>query len=274
MKLIFSANPHTIHKVLAVAFHTARAAQTGVACARLASKGFTGARKILEGERGFFATLCGDPHPEAVAADPKATWKIHEVGFKPWPACGSVRAPIGAALELRPQLDRNDILKIEVRTFEEALRFCNNPSPKTTKQARFSLQHAVAVALSEGSPTLESFLPSAINNPRVARIRSVVEVNALEEFSSAYPQRRGAEVEVELRGGEKFRSVVRDAPGDPPNSLDQQAIENKARMLLAAGGLSAAEADRIIGRVGALTHGGTLSEVTHVLPMSVTELSS
>lgn len=243
-------------------FHTARAAQTGVVCAHLASKGFTGPTLILEGKRGFFATLCGDAKPEAVTADPEASWKIHEVGFKPWPVCASVRPPLGAALDLRSRVDLTKVVKIKIRTFEEALRFCDNPAPTTTKEARFSIQHAVAVALIDGWPQLEAFELPTINRADVSRLRKIVDIESSERFSSAYPEHRGAEVEVQLGDGQCFASVLNDAPGDVGNPMATDAIKEKARMLLSVGRLPMRVVDQILTAVEALVHGGSLESLS------------
>lgn len=246
-------------------FHTARAAQTGVTCAHLASKGFTGPARMLEGEKGFFATLCPDPSPKAVTADPAAPWKIYEVGFKPWPVCGSLRAPIGAALALKHEFRPEDIAAVKVRTYPEALRFCDNPNPANTRESRFSIQHVVAVAIVEGPPTLESFEPSAINRPHISWVRNLVEIEISERLSSRYPHHRGAEVEVRVRGGDRIVGAVDDAPGDPDNPLDDFAIEGKARMSLAAGGLGEDVAQAIISNATALANGGSLNDLTALL---------
>ena len=48
--------------------HAGRAAANGVLAAELAAIGFTGARRILEGQQGFFAATAPDGNPAAVTA--------------------------------------------------------------------------------------------------------------------------------------------------------------------------------------------------------------
>jgi len=52
--------------------HAARAAESGIIAADLAALQFTGAPKILEGDKGFFAAACPDAIPSAVTANQQA----------------------------------------------------------------------------------------------------------------------------------------------------------------------------------------------------------
>ena len=66
---------------------TAHAAQSGVIAARLAAAGFPGAKQILEGELGFFGTYYPLAEASTVLVNADGSWRIHDVSFKPWPAC-------------------------------------------------------------------------------------------------------------------------------------------------------------------------------------------
>ena len=242
-------------------FHTGRAADIGLASAGLAAKGLTGPVFILEGPQGFYATTCPDADPALVVAKPKAPWKLHDTSFKPWPACRYTHPAIGAALALRDGTAPEDVARITVRTYGDALRFCDQVEPKSPKEARFSLQHTVAVTLLDGPPTLASFDPETIERSDVANLRGRVLVETADPFASAYPDRCGAEVEICLRDGTTSRAVVPDALGDPANPLSDDAIERKARDLLMVAGLPVDRAEAVIAKVRALADGGRLEDV-------------
>lgn len=221
--------------------HTAVAARAGLDAARLAAAGFLGPMTILEGPQGFFAAMCPDPHPAAVIA-PIDGWRIHEVSFKPWPACRHAHAAIDAALALRArhiQLSPGEVIRIE--TYRDALGFCDKPVPRSVMEAKFSLQHAVAVALLRGPPQLSDFSHDSINDPDVSDLRSRVCLGTAPEFDAVYPERFGAAVTI----GD-CRVAVPDALGDPENPVSDARIRSKAASLMQAGGLSADAVDAMI----------------------------
>ncbi len=221
--------------------HTAHAARAGFEAARLATAGFTGPLDILEGEQGFFKATCPDGDPQQIVRDRDADWLIHDVSFKPWPACRHAHAVIDAALELRDRVDLRAATPIHVATYSDALKFCDRANPKTVIEAKFSLQHAIAMTLLEGAPSLEHFALDVLDKPEVAALRARVQTAASDEFDAVYPGRFGAKISV----GD-VSITVSDALGDPENPVSDAQITDKARMLLSAGGQSTAAAERAI----------------------------
>lgn len=220
--------------------HCSVAARAGLDAARLAAAGFRGPLMILEGQQGFFAAMCPGADPAAVVAGP-AGWRIHDVSFKPWPACRHAHAAIDAALALREQADvlnkRGDIL---VKTYKDALTFCDKPEPRTVIEAKFSLQHSVAVVLLRGKPELADFSLETIGDPAVAALRTRIKVSQSAEFQDNYPARFGASV--------TFAGLTASAPdalGDPENPVGLDQLRAKADALFAAGGLNSDEAETL-----------------------------
>jgi len=209
--------------------HTAHAARAGVDAARLAAQGLRGPLSILEGGQGFFAATCPGADPLAVLDGLKDDWLIHQVSFKPWPACRHAHAAIDAA-----RLARQDDTTgpIEIITYPDAVKFCDRPEPRTVIEAKFSIQHAVAVALQAAEVGLEHFEPPAITE--YAGLRARITVQAGEPYTSAYPAHYGAE----LRTGGKVYAVP-DAWGDPENPVAEHTLADKARMLIGVAGIQA-----------------------------------
>ncbi|MFN7053953.1 MmgE/PrpD family protein [Hyphomonas sp.] len=221
--------------------HTAAAARAGLEAARLAAAGFLGPLTILEGPQGFFAAMCPGAEPGGVAA-PMPGWRIHEVSFKPWPACRHAHAAIDAALALRAEAGApgpEETIRIE--TYQDALVFCDKPAPRTVIEAKFSLQHSVAVTLLRGAPQLSDFATEALGNPEIAGLRARISVAATPEFNDAYPARFGTAVTCGAR-----RIAVPDALGDPENPVTEEQVRAKAASLFQAGGISADVAAALI----------------------------
>lgn len=234
---------HTRHEPASMGkqLHTANAARAGLESAILARDGFLGPLSILEGPQGFFQAMCQDGDPQNVLSDWRVEWLIHEVSFKPWPACRHAHAVIDAALALRTSTDVSSADMIEVRTYDDALKFCDKPNPKTVIEAKFSLQHCVAICLLRGEPALEDFELSAINDAEIAALRARVQVSLGEEYEARYPARFGAEV---IAGDTVIQAE--DALGDPENPVTDMQIQQKALMLFAAGGVSPADISVLI----------------------------
>jgi 2-methylcitrate dehydratase PrpD len=252
--------------VMTKQLHTAHAAHAGWLAAQLAALGFTGPRAMLEGPQGFYAAMCPDPDPEALLTGPEEPWKVYETSFKPWPACRHAHAAIDAALALRDAVPPARIVRATVRTYGDAIVFCDRPVPTTPLEARFSLQHAVAVTLLDGAPQLAAFEPAALERADLAALRRKVSVGAGEPYTSAYPRHYGAELTLALDDGTERRFDCPDALGDPENPISPEQVQAKARALMSAAGVAPARIAAIVERTLALPRAVDLSALAAVLP--------
>jgi 2-methylcitrate dehydratase PrpD len=216
--------------------HAGRAAEAGQLAAELAAQGFTGPETILEGAKGFYAGLCPDPRPDAVTAAPDAPWAVHLTSIKPWPCCRHTHPAIDAALELAGQIGGRAIAQVAVETYQAALDVCDRADPQTEYQAKFSLQHCVAAALSEGRIDFASF--DGAGRARQAALRPHVALALAEPYRSAYPTHWGTGVTVTLADGTPLHAVRTDAKGDPEAALSRDEMIAKAEMLMRLGGLA------------------------------------
>ncbi len=230
--------------------HAGRAAEAGVVAAELAAHGFTGAPSILEGPRGFFAAACPDADPEAVLRAPEAPWQLHRTSIKPWPSCRHTHPAIDAALELAPQVD--GLQRVEARTYRAAVDVCDNERPSTEYEAKFSLQHCIAAALTDKEVVFASFGTTA--RGRHADLAGQVEVASGSPYDEAYPRAWGASVRVVLGDGRVLEATREHALGDPDAPLSPRRLEAKARDLLALGG---ADPEPLVNQVRALSAGGS-----------------
>lgn len=215
-------------------WHIARAIKTGLDASVVAFKGIKGPRFILEGPQGLYAATCKNPKPMTFPDQ----WRIHEVSFKPWGACRHAHPAIDAALALKTKLGalEGDIL---VETYADAVAFCDRPDPQTVHDAKFSIQHAVAIVATRDVPQLADFEPEAI--AALADARGRVTVSEASDITSRYPEHYGARIHC---AGETVELV--DTRGDPERPLSKDGIVEKARALIAWGGLPEAEADRAV----------------------------
>ena len=214
--------------------HAGRAAEAGQLAAELAAQGFTGPDTILEGAKGFYAGLCPDPKPAAVTAAPDGPWAVHETSIKPWPCCRHTHPAIDAALELSQGIGNRSIARVRVETYGAAIDVCDRVQPKTEYQAKFSLQHTVAAALTDGVVDFTSF--DAAARERLRQSASKVSLAKKDPYASAYPVHWGTGVTVELSDGTELAASRRDAKGDPEAPLSRAEMIAKATMLMRLGG--------------------------------------
>jgi len=236
--------------------HAGRAASSGLLAADLARRGFTGARRILEGERGFFAATSSDARPELVTqglVPGMAAYKISGVSIKPYPSCRHTHPAIDAALALHqehvPVPDQ--IARIEVETYQAALNLIDNPNPTHSYAAKFSLQYCVACALARGRVGLDDFRSEVLGDEAVRGLMARMSVGLSEELDEHYPQEWPARVRVALADGRQFAQLVKVPRGDPENPLTQAELEGKFRLLIAGTGCEEI-ADALIEEVNRL----------------------
>lgn len=201
--------------------HVLHAAEQGVRCARLAAAGVTGAHATLEGPQGLFEVMTATA-PNLEFGD---AWRIAEVSFKPWAACRHAHPAIDAAIDLD-----DDGGEIRVATYRDALTFCDNADPQTPQQARFSLQHATAVALAHRDARPEHFEMDEV--VRLGPVARRVQVSEDPAITAAYPQHFGARVTI---GGDVVSRA--DTLGDPERPLSAEQHRAKLATLCAWGGL-------------------------------------
>ncbi|MDB5591920.1 MmgE/PrpD family protein [Enterovirga sp.] len=249
--------------VMTKQLHNARAAEAGYAAALLASFGLTGARFILEGEQGLFAGMAPGARPDDVTSEPNGAWLVTQTSLKPWPACRHAHAAIDAALVLRQKRPEVLPVSIEVGTYPDAVAFCDRAEPRTSIEAKFSLQHAIAATLIDGPPQLAAFEPAGLGRADIAALRRRITVAVSEPYGSAYPRRFGSGLEARYQDGTTVAVAVHDALGDPENPLSRDALIAKAETLIAAAGRDADETRAVIRAALALDQGGAIAGLTH-----------
>lgn len=235
--------------VMAKQWHLAHAAITGRTAAESAIIGVTGPRYILEGPQGLFAATCTAPRPLMLAD----AWRISEVSFKPWGACRHAHPAIDAALELKAQGKLEG--PVSISTYRDAIIFCDRPDPASVIEAKFSIQHAVAVVMARGVPQLADFEPEAI--AELAELRKLVTVVEDEAITAAYPAHFGARIE-----SASGVVALADARGDPERPLDDKGVIDKALALMAWGGVAKTDAHEA---VRAVLDGDSVSAIIGIL---------
>ena len=242
------------------ALHTALTAQSGWLAARLAAEGFAGPASLLEGEQGFFAATAAQADPNALLGAEDA-WLIHQVSFKPWPACRHAHPAIDALLAVEELPEADSVERITVHTYAAAIDFCDQPEPGTPGEARFSIQHALASILTRGRPRLAHYSADALPVAATRALRRRIMLHVDSDFNQAFPDHFGARVEVALADGRRLSAGVRDAWGDPERPLTDADLATKVHDLLQFAGVSGEQSSRMVEYSLALAEQGSAAAI-------------
>lgn len=242
--------------------HAGRGAEAGVVAATLADHGFTGAPRILEGDRGFYRATCPNPDQSLLLPVAGEPWQLHLTSIKPWPSCRHTHPAIECGLALHRQLPKGTKIQVvRVFAYQAALDLCDRKTVETAYAGKFSLQHCVATALIRGVVVFGNFEPEA--RAETEHLRTRTSVSIAEQFQSAYPLHWGSRVEVELEDGSVMSHEVADARGDPELPLSRDDMVAKARGLLEHGRHPAPE--DLIDQVLAMPRSGAVPDLSGLM---------
>jgi len=219
--------------------HPGKAAFNGVLSADLAQEGFTGATRILEGERGFFRAMSESHDASRITDGLGERWKIHENCYKLHSCCGHIHTAIDAALDIREQtcfaLDR--IAQIEIETYGPGWEIVKEQNPRTPYQAKFSLVYCVAAALFEGGIGLEQFSSGRFSEQGVqptglAALMGRTRVTVTQNLTAKYPAAWPVRLAVTLDDGTVLRRAADFPRGNPENPVPAGVLEQKFMALV------------------------------------------
>ncbi len=207
--------------------HPGKAAFNGILAADLARQGFTGATRILEGERGFFRALSESHDATRILDGLGANWKISENCYKLHACCGHTHSAIDLALDLRAERGWSaaDVLEqvasIHIETYGPGYEIVKNMAPLTPYQAKFSIAWCVATALLEGGACFQ--LPSDSAEAILHRTRVIVASDLTAKYPAAWPAR----LTITLRNGAVITLSADFPRGNPENPVSTRALEEK-----------------------------------------------
>lgn len=251
--------------------HAGKAAFNGILSADLAKCGFTGATRILEGERGFFRAM-SDVHDPARITDELGTkWKISENCFKLYSCCGHTHSAIDTALDLRARLgwtNREAAAKLhqmEIDTYGPGFEIVKERNPCSPSRAKFSLAYVTAAALLEGRVGLEQFGAErfgaeGVVDRSIAALLPRVRIAISDELTARYPAAWPSRVRLTLKDGTLLSGASDYPRGNPENPISTAGLTEKFRTLIAQR-FGSGVADRAIDAVNRIIYASDMATV-------------
>ena len=235
--------------------HTAHAAGAGLTAAYLAADGFTGAQRILDGERGMAAGMSSDADPARLADRLGSRWALAETSFKFHASCRHTHPAADALLALMNErrLAASDIAEAVAQVHQGAIDVLGAVvQPLTVHQAKFSMGTVLGLIATTGRAGLAEFDERFLAD-EVKAFRDKVRMELDPEVDTAYPNRWIGKLRVRTNDGREFSSRIEEPRGDPGNTLSRPEIEDKAiRLAGYRQGATEAEMRRVIDLVWSL----------------------
>jgi 2-methylcitrate dehydratase PrpD len=252
-----------VESAMSKQLHPGKSALNGLLSALLAQKGFTGARKILEGEKGFFRATSEDFDQEKSLAGLGENFLFERNSLKYYASCGHTHSAIESILQATQAKPMNgaDIERVHVWVYQAALDLLENVEPSTPYVAKFSLPFCVATALRYGHVNTGDFIETRLQDPDLLQLMERIEIRSDPQLSLQYPVRWPARVEIITRDGKRLKGSSDYPKGDPENPLGERDVIEKFRGLT-KGLLSDPSAEAIVERVMDLED---IDDVRHLL---------
>ena len=238
------------HSSMVKRMHPGRSAQAGVYGALLAAKGFTGIEDVLEAPYGgFCSTFIDNPNLSHLTDRLGERFETLNVGFKPYPCCGSNHTSIDALKKIlreHPEVGAANVEKIRIRTSRVTKLHVGWPyEPKSMTTAQMNLPFCVAVLLHDRDFFVDQVTEKSIRRPDILATTKRIEVIEDSQFDLLGDEgRHGVDVEVELRDGKSYREKVLHAKGSDKHPMKRDEVLQKFH-LLASRVLSRSRVDKL-----------------------------
>lgn len=217
--------------------HAGNAARNAIIAALLAKRGFTASPNIMEGEGNFPVTFYGSGVGNASKVIEKlgASYALisHGIGVKKYPNCYATHRPLDAVLHL---IELHDIKPEEV----EAVKVVSTPiaesvlihsDPSTALAGKFSMQFAMAVALTDRRLGLEQVTDKKVNDPVIKSLMKKVTLSVHPDWVQGKDivDTRADIVTVRLKNGKEYSEEVLVAKGGAQSPLEEEELLAKYR---------------------------------------------
>ena len=225
------------HSSMVKRMHPGRSAQAGVYGALLAVKGFTGIEDVLEAPYGgFCSTFIDKPNLSHLTDRLGERFETLNVGFKPYPCCGSNHTSIDALKKIlreHPEVSAQNVDKIRIGATRATKLHVGWPyEPKSMTTAQMNLLFCVAVLLHDRDFFVDQVTEKSIRRQDILATTKKIDVIEDSQFDALGDEgRHGVELEVQLRDGKSFSEKVLHAKGSDKHPMTQEEVLKKFDVL-------------------------------------------
>ncbi len=214
------------------AIQVGHAARSAMSAALLAKQGLHAGETMLDNpDHGMWSAFwsSGDGPNTALAEVKDPLIVTSGVRLKPFAACRGTHRSIDAALNLRRRLEgRTDrIAEIVCDPAPEHRNILAEHDPRTGLAAKFSLEHAVTIALLDGAGGLAQFSDARATADDVTALRRRVRIMPTDDPATWHEPFRVDRVSVVLRDGTTLVEECEVEPGHRLRPLSDEGLARK-----------------------------------------------
>jgi len=201
--------------------------QLGLTTHDLLSAGFEGDR---DGVGQVFGKVVSDTFDTAAMVESLgARWEVTRNYFKMHSCCRYNHATLDALAMIVARDGAPDlglIARVEVDTYALAVEL-DDPAPRNTLAAKFSVPFAVATALVNGTTGVDSFTAPNLGNRAILALAAKVVLRENKAMSAALPHKRPARVTLVFADGRRAMAETQTNRGDWANPYPEPEIRAK-----------------------------------------------
>lgn len=214
--------------------HPGKSCMNGVLAAKLARHGFTGSTDMIEGSRGFVATLSSAVDWSRITEGLGSYYKVTENGYKIHACCRHGHVTIDETLRLAAEhkLAASDVASVTVALNTNSVLTLDDPNPVTPYKAKFSAQFMVAHGLLYGSVGLDAFTEERLNDPATRALMTRVSIVTEASYDIRFPDAWTATVTIHTHDGNTYTGTADMPRGEWNNPVPPSVIDAKATDLL------------------------------------------
>ncbi|MDR5758442.1 MmgE/PrpD family protein [Caballeronia sp. LZ035] len=205
-------------------FNPGRAAANGMFAAILASKDYTSSDGMIEAKRGWANAISTKQDYREITDGLGTHYESTLNTYKPF-ACGIVIHPaLDAAIQLRNQnhLSADQIERIDLRVHPLVIELTGKKTPQIGLEGKFSIYHAVAIAIIDGAAGEKQFSDAKVRDPQTIALRE--KVNTIVDPSIKPEQ---VDMTITLKDGRKLHKFIEHAIGSTEVPMTDQQLEKK-----------------------------------------------
>lgn len=213
--------------------HPGWAAHSAIYALSLARNGFTGPKKVFEGDFGLWMTHCGGIDGlEEVFSDIGQVWHTSEITVKLYPVCHMTHSFIDCMISLMQEKHFNaqDIASAECRIESRCYPIVCTPReakvrPATDYIMRFSLPYVVAMAAIKQRVSPWEIDLKYATDPEVCNLMD--KIQCVDDNSKRNPGYFPGYLTVTLNDGRSFVKDQRYEMGTKQNPINMNAVKKK-----------------------------------------------
>jgi len=210
------------------------AARAAIFATELAKEGMTGPSAVFEGRHGIWEQVTGRFELGAFGGN-GAPFAVERTGIKYFPTEYNSLVPLELILKLREKVSADEVESIHVETYHFTYtEIGSEPEkwrPTTRETADHSLPYMLAVALSDGGISVESFSEQRIRDPKLPPLMDRIRVSENAEFTRKSPTSMECRIEITTKKGERFIEAASYPKGHAKNPMTDAEVEQKFRKL-------------------------------------------